>query len=112
MTNISQENLELLKQAQLEWKTVEQIVAEAEEIKTNEDRKLSERTTAITKLNTLISKINLWEYDNSIENLNLIIARELLDGTVYKIIDATPREEVEEEDKEEVEEEVEEEETL
>ena len=95
---ITNENLNLLKKAQLEWKTVEQIVLEAEELKANEDRKLSERTTAITKLNTLINKIAWWEYDNSLENLNLIIARELLAWSVYQIIDTTPKEEVVEEE--------------
>ena len=95
---ITNENLNLLKKAQLEWKTIDEIVLEAEEIKTNEDRILSERTTAITKLNTLISKIAWWEYDNSLENLNLIIARELLAWSVYQIIDTTPREEVEEDE--------------
>ena len=87
---ITNENIELLKEAIASGKTPEQILQEAEELKANEDRKLTERTTAITKLNTLISKINLWEYDNSLENLNYIIARELLAWSGYEIRDTTP----------------------
>lgn len=87
---ITLENIELIKEAIKAGKTPEEILQEAEEIKTEADRIQSERTSCVAMLNTLIAKVNNWEFDNSLDNLDYIIAKNLLAGSKYNIVDTTP----------------------
>ena len=76
-------DLELLRQAQIDGKTVEEVIAEIEANKVMEER----REVVIATIVELLNKVKNKEYDGS--EMCVVIAREMIANTNYILVDTT-----------------------